>query len=174
MKYIDMGAVISADEKYRYVLWRTWERAKPVVVWWMLNPSTADAKKDDATIRKCVGFAERWGCGGIRVVNLFALRSRNPRALIEAAVEVDHVVGPENLRWVQDVTGATFHTIAGSSVVCAWGRWASHPRLRGMAAHVRDSVAPARPCYTLGLTKCGQPVHPLMIAYETPRQAFAL
>jgi hypothetical protein len=45
---------------YRYELWRRWAEG-PHVLFVMLNPSTADAVTDDATIRKCIGYAKRWG-----------------------------------------------------------------------------------------------------------------
>ncbi|WP_131822315.1 DUF1643 domain-containing protein, partial [Mycobacteroides chelonae] len=61
-------AVISADGLYRYELHRSW-RAGPVVEFIMLNPSTADAEVDDATIRRCIGFAKQWGYGALVVRN---------------------------------------------------------------------------------------------------------
>lgn len=75
------GAVISDDGRYRYRLWRTWAPELPRMAWIMLNPSTADAEVDDPTIRRCVGFAKREGCGGIEVVNLYAYRSTDPSVL---------------------------------------------------------------------------------------------
>ncbi|TMF61888.1 MAG: DUF1643 domain-containing protein, partial [Chloroflexi bacterium] len=68
------GATFSADRRYRYRLWRRWDGARPVVAFVMLNPSTADARRDDPTIRRCIGFAKSWGFGGVEVVNLFAYR----------------------------------------------------------------------------------------------------
>jgi hypothetical protein len=72
------NALLSACGYYRYWLSREWDDSLPIVTFIMMNPSTADAFNDDATIRKCVGFAKAWGFGRIRVVNLFALRSREP------------------------------------------------------------------------------------------------
>ena len=80
-RYTAKNAVLSLDMKYRYVLRRDWGEA-PEVMFVMLNPSTADALKDDATVRKCVGFADAAGHGGLIICNLFALRSRDPGALI--------------------------------------------------------------------------------------------
>ena len=57
------GAIISACGQYRYHLWRRWDELLPTMVWVMLNPSTADATEDDPTIRRCIGFAKREGCG---------------------------------------------------------------------------------------------------------------
>jgi len=74
------GAIVSDDGLYRYRLWRRWDAECPTMVWIMLNPSTADAEVDDPTIRRCIGFARREHCGGIEVVNLYALRATNPAA----------------------------------------------------------------------------------------------
>src|SRR5579859_5937119 len=89
------GATFSACRTYRYRLWRSWEPRGSRCVFVGLNPSTADESTDDATIRKCVGFAKRWGFGAIEVVNLFAyagVRSTDPRSLLG----VSDPVGPDN------------------------------------------------------------------------------
>src|SRR5690349_21188818 len=77
---------------YRYRLDRWWDRALPPLIYIMLNPSTADAERDDATIRVCMGRAKNEGCGGIVVVNLFAYRATKPEDMKRAA----DPVGPNN------------------------------------------------------------------------------
>jgi hypothetical protein len=69
----------STAREYRYLLTRIWDPAVKPVVFLMLNPSTADAFEDDPTSRRCTGFAKREGAGGLVVVNLFGLRSTDPR-----------------------------------------------------------------------------------------------
>lgn len=93
-------ACISPCERYRYWLTRRWDLSLPVVTFLMLNPSTADARKDDATIRKCIGFAKAWGYGGIIVINLFALRSRNPEDLFTDHIKVSCVTYRAH-SWIQ-------------------------------------------------------------------------
>src|SRR5438105_250311 len=75
------SAWFSPDKQYRYLLTRSWDHIPQAMTWIMLNPSTADAFRDDPTIRRCISFARREGCGSIRVVNLFALRATDPRDL---------------------------------------------------------------------------------------------
>jgi len=82
---MERDALISPCSQYRYWLLRRWSN-RPLATFVMLNPSTADANSDDATIRKCMGFADAWGLGGIWVVNLFALRSTNPYGLVSDEV----------------------------------------------------------------------------------------
>ena len=78
---MEKSAILSADRKYRYVLTRIWDETKPTVVFIGLNPSTADEEVDDKTIRKCIGYAKRWGYGKLIMVNLFAFRSTDPSML---------------------------------------------------------------------------------------------
>jgi len=94
-------AVLSRCGKYRFMLGRAWDEPdsaqdtdtgfgkwkRPLCVWLMLNPSTADHSQDDPTIRKCVGFSQRLGCGGLIVVNLFAWRATDPDDLAEAITD---------------------------------------------------------------------------------------
>lgn len=79
-----VGADISACGAYRYRLDRLGALlGRGAVNFVMLNPSTADAEQDDPTIRRCLGYAFRWGFARLIVTNLYALRSTDPRALWE-------------------------------------------------------------------------------------------
>jgi hypothetical protein len=143
------GATFSADGRYRYRLWRSWDASRPRVAFVMLNPSTAGARRDDPTIRRCQGFARSWGFGGIEVVNLFALRATDPRLLRLA----DDPVGRENDRHLRSALTRS------SLVVLAWG---AHGSLRERAAAVRGLISRRRP-RCLGLTRSGEPRHPLYL-----------
>ncbi len=143
-----MSAVISECGRYRYVLRRSLGsilRWRYSVLFIMLNPSTADAEKDDPTIRRCMAFAKREGFTHLNVVNLYALRSPDPRHLALA----EDPVGPENDAWIdKEVRGARL-------VVAAWG---AHPFAVDRAKDVARRVGQL---WCLGKTKDGCPKHPL-------------
>lgn len=96
MSDIKKSAEISPDGMYRYSLERTWDEGKPTVLFICLNPSTADAVEDDATVRRMVSFARQFGGGRLLVGNLFAFRSKNRNDLLKA----DDPVGPENDKYL--------------------------------------------------------------------------
>ena len=147
-------AAFSACRRYRYALWRQWAEG-PNILFVMLNPSTADARNDDPTIRRCLGFAKAWGFGSLAVGNLFALRTPSPRELARSAAPV----GARNDRWLREL-----HDQA-AFVLAAWG---NHGRLLDRAAAVRRMLAAP---HMLGLTGAGQPRHPLYVAARTvPRR----
>lgn len=146
-------AVASADVRgeYRYTLMRTWDATAEPLVFILLNPSTADALQDDPTIRRCIGFAKRWGFGGIVVVNLYAYRATKPRDML-AAIDP---VGPDNDRIFAEV-------VAGMTVVAAWGTNARRERV----ATVRELIAVNTRLLALEITKYGHPRHPLYVLGE--------
>lgn len=153
------GAILSPCGQYRYHLWRRWDESLPTMVWVMLNPSTADATEDDPTIRRCIGFAKREGCGGISVRNVFALRATNPA---ELALHPDPF-GPENERYLTSARNVSLMTI----LALGWGAKMPCKILRNYYRQAEILIAIQSPkCF--GLTKDGDPRHPLYLRANAP------
>jgi hypothetical protein len=154
-------AWISADGLYRYALYRVWGSGGRMA-WIMLNPSTADAETDDRTIRRCIGFAEREGCGSIEVVNLYALRATKPVHLL------DHPdpEGPDNpTAWAKVLYDPT-----PEFIIAAWGTVAVTPDLPDSRA-LRGYCA--GPMLCLGTTAGGAPRHPLYVRGDQPLERWS-
>lgn len=155
---LDSAATLSADGRYRYDLTRRWGDG-PLALWVMLNPSTADADTDDPTIRRCIGFSKREGCGGLVVVNRFAYRATDPSELID----IDDAEGPDNtdviLRWFD-------HPDVRLRIL-AWGAWLDDHRraMRGtsLVASTLTFAPGSGTMRCLGRTKGGAPRHPLYV-----------
>ena len=152
---VQRAASISTCGRYRYTLHRWWGDG-PRATFVMLNPSTADSEQDDPTIRRCVGFARRWGYDGIRVVNLYAYRATKPADLWKA----DNPVGwPRN----DDVLEECGRLAAcGDTLIAAWGAHAKPSRIECVLAFSGWDRLQA-----LGTTKSGAPRHPLYVAGDT-------
>lgn len=130
-----------------------------IVNWIMLNPSTADERFDDPTIRKCCGFAKRWGYRGITVSNLFAFRATDPADLIAcAAKDYGAAVGggETNCQMAAEAWRADL-------VVIAWGAHAK--RFPERVREVLDTVLVESQLFCIGRTKEGHPLHPCMAPY---------
>lgn len=156
---METSAIISDCGRYRYRLERRWADG-PALTFVMLNPSTADASVDDPTIRRCIGFAKRENCGGLVVVNLYALRATDPDEMMKAHDRV----GPENERWTMSaMLEAAAHR---SPVVAAWGTRGNGVFFTGMAKS--RGVKPM----CLGTTKAGYPRHPLYVPADQPLVPF--
>lgn len=74
----EKSAILSQDWKYRYLLTRTWDYSKDMILFIGLNPSTADWNVDDPTIRRCISYASDWWFWWFYMCNLFAYRATNP------------------------------------------------------------------------------------------------
>lgn len=160
-----MAAIISPCGLYRYRLERHWPHGadlygQTTVI--MVNPSTADAEKDDATIRKLIGFgANKWA--NIVVGNLFAFRATDVRELATAA----DPIGPENDAHLAQMIAEAFR------LIFAWGPTSKLPkRLRTRWRTVYQMAVDAgKEPLSIGPTaKDGHPCHPLMLPYSSELQ----
>ncbi|MEM0983260.1 MAG: DUF1643 domain-containing protein [Planctomycetota bacterium] len=139
------GASFSRCRAYRYTLTRKWSKG-PRLCFVGMNPSTADATHDDPTIRLVILRARREGFCELEAVNLFALRSTDPKGLLA----VEDPVGPRNAEAVRRAIERSDAVFAG------WGRPPiDSPRVRAIAA--------ASGPLCLGITKSGEPRHPLYL-----------
>lgn len=156
------AAVIDPTGTYRYLLTRTWDESQLPAVFIMLNPSTADADEDDPTIRRCINFAKKWGCGGIRVVNVFAYRATDPKKLLEAK----DPVGPDNQAHIVEAL------LGAGIIIAAWG--AAGPKQKKPYDLIMDAMKEAedQEMYSLGHTKSGMPRHPLYLRNDTMPKLF--
>ena len=152
------SAVFSDCRNYRYELWRWWDKSKPFVMFIGLNPSTADETNNDPTIRRCIGFAQNWGFGGLCMTNLFAIRTKDP----EVMKIHPEPIGPDNdehLIMVSDKAG---------KIIAAWGNNGTYRnRDKEIIAFIPDMC-----CF--GTTKNGSPKHPLYIPKDTSLELFSV
>jgi hypothetical protein len=122
----------------------------------MCNPSTADDQFDDPTIRRCVGFAKRWGYSGLSVTNLFAFRATYPKDLHAfAARDLPSAIGIENDQHLM------IEARAADTIVCAWG---NNGIFRGRDLQVIGMLSTYR-LYCIRQTKDGNPAHPVRELY---------
>ncbi|WP_038015682.1 DUF1643 domain-containing protein [Synechococcus sp. PCC 7335] len=148
---VERTAIFDQTGQYRYCLGRRWQSGGSSVAFVMLNPSQADASRDDPTLRACMQFAQRWEYAALDVVNLFGYRTPHPTKL----KQVDDPIGDQNDRYLRQAVEAA------ERVVLAWGNWGC---LSGRDRAILSLLAPYREKLTyLQLNRSGQPRHPLYI-----------
>jgi hypothetical protein len=154
-----VSAIISECGKYRYRLERKlWDAGSGQTTVIMVNPSTADAETNDATIRKLIGFGSRWS--HLVVGNLFAYRSTDVRQL----AVVDDPIGPENDAHLEQMIKESFR------LIFAWGPAGKLPqRLRGRWRVIDKMARTAgkQPLSIGPVAMDGHPKHPLMLPYNS-------
>lgn len=156
---VDRGATFSGSRLWRYRLWRIWDLAKPVLVFVMLNPSTADEDENDPTVERCERRARREGFGGVAVYNVFAFVATDPREL-KTTIDPVGPLGTQCLRQLPLLYGHR-------RVVCAWGR---HAGARGL--EVASILSQHSELWCLGLNRDGSPKHPLYLPNNAPMTVF--
>jgi len=142
-------AIFSGDRIYRYALSRWWDEKKPAVMIIGLNPSTADENTNDPTIRRCIGFANRWGFGKLFVCNLFAYKATNPKDLFA----YHEPIGNENDQMIMKISKEV------QRVVLAYGNLGTF-----LNRHKKILSLVENPHY-INISKRNLPMHPLYLKY---------
>lgn len=145
-------------KKHRLYLTRDWDCNLPKILFIGLNPSKADGKDDDPTIRRCISFARRWGYGGMVMMNLFLFVTPYPEELIG-----------ENAGMYQAINLNKMENIKCEDVVLAWG---SFKILRQHESHIQRVIDLFPNAYCLGRNKDGNPKHPLFLKSTTKLTLF--
>ena len=160
---INSCAIFDKKEKYRYFLSRQWSTNLPLVVC-MLNPSTADAFKNDPTVQIIENLAKSMSCGGFVVINFAALRATDPKDMIAS----DDPDGNYNLSVIRKTL---------SQIV---GRWRSKPdivlaygnNIEKLDTGIHEANKINKLCAKYGKLKCfkmtkrGFPQHPLYLSRD--------
>lgn len=162
-------AHFSEDRLYRYGLKRVWDARRPVGLVIGLNPSTADENTLDATLRRCIRFADREGWGGFWMANLFALRATKPAVMKRHHAPVGEPIFSAWVDgvWIANMNDWWLRRLAASCpnrIIFAWGAHGTH---QGRAAAVTELLDGHR-AYCFGLAGNGMPRHPLMLHRDTP------
>lgn len=167
----EFRAQFSPCRNWRYSHEVQWADDGPMVAFLLFNPSTADETTLDPTLRKCRGFAQRWGYSRMVILNLFAIRGTDPRT----PAKVHDPVGPMNDYYIlQNLKGAR-------ELICAWG-CGQHFKTEAMKRRPLRILSEVRerwddhslPIRCLGLREDKHPRHPLMLSYDTERVPFGL
>jgi hypothetical protein len=164
--FADPGSTAVFDGSYRYLLTRATGSGRGTALFVMLNPSTATAFDDDATIAVCTGFARRWGYARLAVVNLFAWMSTDPRGLRSAS----DPVGPRNDGFLDAELDTASLVVAAWGVVPRPGKGATpfHPlrcREREVVERITASIADTHhDLHCLAQNADGSPHHPLYLS----------
>ena len=141
------GATLSKCRKYRYVLWRIWDKSLPTIMFIGLNPSTANETQNDPTILKCIQYCKRWDFGGFYITNLFAYRSSSPDILKKSKKPI----GSKNDYWVLKTAKSS------EKIVACWGEHGDFKDRDKALKKQFDRL------YCLKVNKSGQPAHPLYL-----------
>lgn len=148
-------AAYSRCRKFRYSLIRRFGKPRASrsqrVAFIGLNPSTATERQNDPTVRRCIGFALRWGFREFVMLNAFAFRSTDPRGLRTVRDPVGRPNDDSIRRWAR----------SSGLVVCCWGTHAAYQdRDATLRARLQDWGVRPR-CF--GRTQAGYPRHPLYL-----------
>ena len=120
-----------------------------------MNPSTADHRANDPTIRKVIRLSTRWGYGAVLVLNIYAFRSSRPEHLPQSMSEA---VGHLNDWWIKTIF--RFAARKGILVCAAWG--VKHKERGCLVRRIADETGLQLNCLEVALN--GEPKHPRFLS----------
>ena len=145
-------AEFSIDKKERYSLKREWDESKNKILYIMLNPSLADDKNDDPTIRRLISFTKKFNYGGFLVGNIFTTITPNPKK-IDRSKGISDKNFEKLLKLINKV----------DQIVYAWGNSIEEPQL------LKELILSPK-CFGKNLN--GTPKHPLYLPSSSNLESY--
>ena len=168
---VQSTATFSDCGRYRYRLGRVWDIGRPMLPWVLLNGSVADAKRNDPTVVRVIGFTYRWGFGGLWLVNAYAAMATRPRDLFA----MDDNIGEHNQHYVQRTirdANRQWESLGRNCPLPIIVGWGNHGKRAGHDQRVMRWIRQAGPPVSvqcLGVTKQDCPLHPLYLRADARR-----
>jgi hypothetical protein len=145
------GAIKGKENRYQ--LWRIWNQEKPLILFILLNPSNADHKNDDKTVKKLIGFTKKFEFGGFYLGNLYSTVSTTPSP--------DKFIEDEtrNIKHIQIMKKKC------KKIIIGWGNHGTYPNW--LLDNISETMC-------LGINKNGTPKHPLYLSYKSQMKNYFL
>ena len=149
------------------------------------NPSTADSKDDDPTIRKVMQIAKRKNYGGIYMGNLYAFKATDPNMLKATAYfkssfgdkGLDYVIGPMTDYYLKLMANKAKTVVFayGNISVSGWWSFVNSAMAKERAKEVFQMMKKKKGrVYAFRLTHAGVPWHPLYLSPMDPLVPFTI
>jgi hypothetical protein len=151
------NAIFNENRTYRYRLWRMNDQPKKVLLYIMLNPSSADENRNDNTIKRLFNFTNDFGYDGFIVCNLCAIISTNSKKIKNKIIlsKLDMTIIKDTLDKIPII----------EKVVYAWG---SNNKIDKKQIYKISSLTElleqyGHKPYCFSFNNDGSPKHPLML-----------
>lgn len=133
----------------------------PEVLFIGMNPSTATAEVNDPTITREIGFTRRFGYNAYAKCNVMDYRATDPKQLLTV----------EEPRSEYNLPAIMTYAESAEIIILAYG--ALHKSLQKYADETVSGLrAAGHELYCLGLTKSGQPRHPLYLRSDSKLEKY--
>lgn len=163
----DRGALFSVDEKRRLKLWRIWDKAKPLLITVLTNPSIACGEKNDPTVERVVRRAIRLGYGGVIMVNMLDTIETDSRKLDQIpSCELNSLQNTNHL-----IDALNLAADGKADILCGWGK--PGQKYGPVAWFTTQAARRKVTLFCLRKNKDGSPEHPLYIPYSEQMKWFA-
>ncbi len=152
------SASFSSCKKYRWGLTRLISDSKRELIFIGLNPSLATGKANDRTLCRLISFTKSWGYGSLKVINLFALISKEPNILKYCkdpiGLKNDYELKKSIRYWSKNFQ---------CDLWIGWGlKGEIMDRHNKILKMIKDEST--RDPLVIGLSKNGHPLHPLYVS----------
>lgn len=155
----------ASESECRTFRWWLRRGHQPFAAFLMVNPSHADAYRNDMTVLRCGQWTRRWGYCGHMIVNAVPYRSPSPAACREWWFD-NYRRDPSRmidvLKWNEEVIKQIARTAAVRIVAFGANYWANEYIATALRAFSMPSeVGGDNTLYCLGTNIYGWPLHPM-------------